>query len=194
MLIKKILCAAALAFAGTTANAAPLDLTAFLEGPAVPGTAPGVLLFDPVFGLEVDFFAPLPLANGTDITFLYDGVIDIFDVLTLPFGPLDFYNITEVGFTPDTLEFLLTIDPGSGPGPVFGPHAVARFTSPDFDFLFLPPGADPLTSLSLPAYPLASYSVSPLALVTPIPLPAGLPLLLSGLAGLVVLRRRKRLG
>lgn len=200
MTIRTLAAAAALTLAGTTVSAASLNLDRFIEGPAVAGTGEQTLVFE-FGGLFASFFGPvpLPLETGAGIDFFFEGETGVFDIFEDadddpldPLSSIDGYAITETGFTAssagDMLEFLLTLNLGDG-SVGFGPNAVARFTSVDFDFSDLSAGDNPFGTFSAgDTFALSSYAVSPLALI---PLPAGLPLLLAGLAGLSLLHRRK---
>lgn len=203
MTFKTFTAAAALALGGTlggtAAEAALLDLSGFVEGPAVAGdtSAGASVSYDDFFGPELFADPVLTLENGLEISFfLAPGSSGIFDVAEAFPGPgLDGYTIAATGFSGTTLEMLLELDPlGPGTGSVgFGNRAVARFSSGAFDFSGLAPGGDPMDAFIAagPAsYDLSAFSVAALAPEV-IPLPAGGLLLLTAGGALVALRRRR---
>ena len=90
-------------------------------------------------------------------------------------------TLVRTGFDGDILELLFSDLSGTAASD-FGDLAQI-----DIVFVFPNPGADPLSNL----VDGTAYDVSAtVSSVAPIPLPAALPLLLAGLGGLVLLRRR----
>ena len=91
-------------------------------------------------------------------------------------------TLVQAGFDADILQLLFGDLSGSAASD-FGPQALVEII-----FIDPFPGTDPLSNLSDgTAYAVAATVSAP---VSPIPLPAALPLLLAGLGGLVLLRRR----
>ena len=93
-------------------------------------------------------------------------------------------DLIAVGFTEDVIELQLGNLVGSGVGS-FGSSVLATLTSLDF-------GANPFDSLAGGGSTTASVTLANVVEMPPIPLPAGLGLLLSALAGLAFLRRKTR--
>lgn len=143
------------------------DLSAFLaEGLATDTTQAGGLFVD--FTLTFDPLAPAGTALGALFSVDDDGAFLDGDVL-------------QTGFDGDVLQVLFGNLTGKAAGD-FG-----RFALLELVFVFPFAGTDPLTTLvDGTTYDVAATIYS----ATPIPLPAGLPLLAAGLGGLVLLRRR----
>ena len=88
-------------------------------------------------------------------------------------------TLVQAGFDADILQLLFGDLSGSA-APAFGPEALVEIV-----FIDPFPGTDPLSNLTDGT----SYNVAA-TISAPVPLPAALPLLLAGLGGLVLLRRR----
>lgn len=86
-------------------------------------------------------------------------------------------DLLAVGFTENVIELQFGNLAGSGAGS-FGSSILATLTSRDF-------GTDPFGALAGGGFTTASVTV-----VSVVPLPAGIALLLSAIAGLAILRRR----
>jgi hypothetical protein len=130
--------------------------------------------------IEIGFGVGFSLADPT--TGLSGG-FDIFDEDGFFLGG----DLFAVGFAEDVIELQFDNLSGSGAG-LFGTSVLALIA---FDN---PLGANPLGSLVDGEFYSASVTISNVATsastVAPIPLPAGLPLMLTGLASIVLLRRR----
>ena len=94
-------------------------------------------------------------------------------------------DILAVGFTQDVIEFQFGNLSGAGAGD-FGTSVLALIAFDD------PLGPDPFRAFTDGDLLSASITISRVAAVTPVPLPAGLPLLLTGALGLGLLRRRAK--
>lgn len=91
-------------------------------------------------------------------------------------------TLIQAGFDDDILQLLFGDLSGSAAS-AFGPEALVEIV-----FIGPFPGNDPLSNLTdETAYDVAATISAP---ISPIPLPAALPLLLASLGGLVLLRRR----
>ncbi|MEP5758982.1 MAG: VPLPA-CTERM sorting domain-containing protein [Litoreibacter sp.] len=195
-------------FAGTLAvtaalggmvSAATLGLTT--EAPSLSSSAAFIdfLDFDPdgdlsTFGAEVDATDGLSPAGFTEISFgigyalsdpmgNFSGGFDVFD----EDGEFLAGDLLAVGFMEDVIELQFGNLNGSGSGD-FGSSVLALISFDD------PLGANPFTSFFDGDSLGASISISSVAntSVAPIPLPAGLPLLLGGLGFLGFMKRRKK--
>jgi len=174
------------------AQAAPLNLiTADSPVIDVPFATANYLETDGIGDLSI--FSAEGLATGTSAAgslfldiFLDFDVSDPDDIDGALFSADDngaFLDGTLVrtGFDGDILELLFSDLSGTAASD-FGDLAQI-----DIVFVFPNPGADPLSNL----VDGTAYDVSAtVSSVAPIPLPAALPLLLAGLGGLVLLRRR----
>lgn len=140
------------------------------------------------FGAEVDFTDGVSPVGFTEIGF---GIgFSIADPTSGATGGFDIFDdnglfldgdVLAVGFTDSVIEFEFGNLSGSGAGS-FGSSVLALIS---FDDAL---GANPFASLVDGDFYSASISISN---VTPIPLPAGFPLLAAGLGGLLILRRHK---
>lgn len=140
------------------------------------------------FGAEVDFtdgasptgFTTIDFAAGyslADPALNLSGFLDVSDEN----GQFLVGDLLAVGFTEDIVELQFGNLTGSGAG-LFSSSVLALIAFDD------PLGANPFDSFVDGDSYIASVSISNVA---PIPLPAGLPLLLAGLGGLALLRRSK---
>lgn len=191
--------AAGMALGAGQAVAATLGLTT--EAPILSSSTAFIdyLEFAPdgdlsTFGAEVDFTDGVSPNGFTEIGFgigfsLADpttglsGGFDIFDEDGFFLGG----DLFAVGFIEDVIELQFNNLSGSGAGS-FGTSVLALITFDD------PLGANPFASLFDGDSLGASITISDVAssTVAPIPVPAGLPLLLTGLGGIVLLRRRNK--
>jgi len=199
--MRGLLFAGALAIAtvvGGTSSAATLGLTT--EAPSLSSSTAFIDYFEFApdgdlsnFGAEVDFIDGVSPVGFTEIGFGigyslsdptgdFNGGFDIFD----EDGEFLAGDLLAVGFTEDVIELQFGNLSGSGTGS-FGSSVLALISLDD------PLGTNPFSLLVDGDSLGASISFSSVAdtSVAPIPLPAGLPLLLTSLGGIALLRRRK---
>jgi len=187
------------------ASAAQIDLASMNLAEATPSYAgSGDTVFDaPLESFATDFFfAPLTLNNfaGSELDLYYDFSGSFPSELTVDYGGGDVeeFDITDFGFTDNTLEFLLSQTSAALADPriAVGQVGILRYTSDDFDFSVLDPldffNANLIDPDFNPIF-LASGDLT-LTALNAIPVPAGLPLLLSGIGGMYLMRRRKGRG
>jgi hypothetical protein len=181
---------------GTASHAAPIDLAAIgleLGSPTLQANN-GTAFFEPFFLNE---FAADALSSGLEVVGVPGSTVSFslsdlgpneFSIF-FPNPGLDSYDITEVGFTASTLEFLIDRAASNPIRGGVGDRAFVRVDSADFDFAAASP-LDFFASRVDTAYDIDVTVRGVASTVVPIPLPAGAFLLLSGLLGLGVLRRR----
>jgi hypothetical protein len=191
------------------AVSAPLDLPGLLRTGTVSNGSGGIFYATATGALTDDFpFDPLVFdagLSGGDFAGVNDTILD-YDFLSGsglfivdPGGPQDAgFEITDAGFSGDTIEFLLAYDAASlGPAPYPGAvGAVLSITSADFSSAPVPldsvgaledffvQNSDPFGEFLAPV----SFSIQALA---PVPAPAPLLLLGTALAGLGLARRKR---
>jgi hypothetical protein len=193
----RLLTSAALLMLPGLAQGAPIDLTGAglsLTSPSYSSTG-GAAFFVPVPSpsLLSDFVFPPGLTGfaGSQVSFLYSSsVASTFSISYTGFDN-DFYDVTEIGFTDESLQFLIerpASNPTSGNA---GDQAFVEITSAGFDFAGL---SDPFDFFS--SAPVSDFAIdltidgltnSPSP--APIPLPAGLVLLGTALLGFYGMRR-----
>ena len=150
------------------------DLSTFgAEVDATDGVSP-VGFTEIGFGIGFSLADPTTGATGGFDVFDEDGLFLAGDVLA-------------VGFTEDVIELQFGNLNGSGVGS-FGSSVLAQIAFDD------PIGANPFESFVDGEFYSASITISSVGddSVAPIPLPAGLPLLLVGMGGMALLRRRSK--
>jgi hypothetical protein len=126
----------------------------------------------------IDFVAGFALADPTDVLdFSFGGFLDVSD----EDGQFLVGDLFGIGFTENAIELQFNNLTGSGAGN-FGSSVLALIS------FTIPLGLNPFTALNDGDFLDAEISVSNVA---PVPLPAGLPLILSALFGLGVVARRK---
>lgn len=137
--------------------------------------------FSPVGFTTIDFVVGFSTSDPTDASdFAFGGFLDISD----DDGQFLTGDLLAIGFAEDTIELQFDNLSGVGAGS-FGTSVLALVAFDD------PLGADPFASLFDGDSLGGSITVSNVATtVAPIPLPAGLPLLLAGLAGLCWVGRK----
>lgn len=188
-----ILTTTALIGLGPVAQAAPVDLLSLgleLGTPRYEALG-GVGFFEPFLDeFAADFTSGLSVSGfpGSEVTFFYsstgpNNVAISYDGLTL-----DSYDITQVGFTTNSLEFLIARDPLSVAIGNLGNDALVQVTSAAFNFAGI---SDPLVVFR--GAGAADYDIDvSLQALAQIPLPAGAVLFGTALAGLGVMRRRQQ--
>lgn len=184
---------------GSMSAATTLGLTT--EAPSLTSNTAFIdfLDFDPdgdlsTFGAEVDATDGVAPVGFTEIGFGigyslsdptgdFSGGFDIFD----EDGEFLAGDLLAVGFTEDVIEFQFGNLTGSGAGD-FGASVLALIAFDD------PLGLNPFESFFDGDSLGASITISSVVDTSPapIPLPAGLPLILTGLGGLLVLRRKSQ--
>lgn len=196
--VKAALVAAGMALLSGQASAATLGLTT-----ETPHLSSSMAVIDYVefgfdgdlstFGAEVDFTSGVSPSGATKIGFgigfsLADppiGATGGFDILDED-GLFLSGDLLALGFTEDTIELQFGNLSGSGVE-YFGSSVLALISFDDSlgtdPFAVLPDGASLGASIMI-----SNVSSSTVA---PIPLPAGLPLLLTSIGGTILLRRRK---
>lgn len=187
------------AVVGGAASAATLGLTT--ETPGLSSSVAFVDFFDfdpdgdlSSFGAEVDAtdgvspngFTEIGFGFGyslADPTGDFDGGFDVFDES----GEFLAGDLSAIGFTEDAIELQFGNLSGSGASS-FGSSVLMLIS---FDE---PIGANPFNAFVDFDSLGASISIASVAdtSVAPIPLPAGLPLLITGIGGIALLRRRRR--
>ena len=145
------------------------------------------------FGAVVDSTEGIALTDPAEISFGFG--FDSFDPTDLPAGGFSIFDdfgfnevlsgdLVALGFMTDTIELLMNVTGGSAVGS-FGPQVLLTIS---FNGL----GADPFAAFVDDGQTFAaSLTVENVVDSNVIPLPAGLPLLLTALGGLVVVRRRR---
>lgn len=199
-MFKKIAATAVLSAAlATSAGAASLGLTTVTT--LSEGTGDGVMLYDPGFGiLSEDFFSPGSLGifsgaqAGESLTLSVGGRIEAVGIEATGVSAI----ISDVGFSDDTLELLLDGDLlGTGDtvllmqitqqNPAFDFSGATETSGAPFSYFdTLPTDAAGFATLFN-----IGFTISTVEQIAPIPLPAGGVLLMSGLGGMIWLRRRK---
>ena len=191
------LVAAGFALSAGAASAATLGLTT--EAPTIEASFAVVDFFDldpdgdlSTFDAEVDFTDEVSLTDPAFISFGFG--YSLADPTDGPTGGFDIFedfgfslalsgDLEQVGFFTDTIELLFGSLTGSAAGS-FGSQALMTIIFDD------PLGDNPFDAFVDGEIYNASISVSSVAAPAVIPLPAGLPLLLTGLLGLGSVRRR----
>jgi len=143
------------------------------------------------FGAAIDYSSEASLSNLATIDFL--GSFSLTDPTDLPFGYVDFFDgslnnqltgdLVDVGYTTDTIELLFS----SLAGPAAGEFGTQILMSIFFDDQL---GDNPFSALVDGESYMASISVSNVASTAVVPVPMGLPLLLSAFIGLGWASRR----
>lgn len=191
------LLAAGLTLTAGLASAATLGLTT--EAPSLSSSTAEIdyleFLSDgnlSTFGAEVDATNGTSPVGLTEISFAvgfdvsdptgdFGGGFDVFD----DNGEFLAGDILAVGFSEDVIEFQFGNLSGSAADD-FGSSVLALITFDD------PLGVDPFRALADGDALFASISISRVAAIAPVPLPAGLPLLLTGALGFGLLKRRAK--
>jgi len=197
--IKAVISAACLIFGAGQAMAASLGLTTGTPSLMSDTAFIDVLHFGPdgdlsTFGAEVITSNGVAPVGFTEIGFgigygladptgTFSGGFDIFDEA----GAFLAGDLLAVGFTENVIEFEFGNLTGSGAAS-FGASVLALVSFDD------PLGANPFDGLNDGASLSATVSFANVVdpSVAPVPLPAGLPLLLVGLSAIAVTRRRVR--
>lgn len=194
------LLAAAALFGAGSASAATLGLTTGLPSVSASQASVDFFVNDPVAPVDGDlstFGAVVDATNGVPVTGIAEigfgvsyalsdptsdltGGFDVFDANGLVLGG----DLFAVGFTEDVIELQFTNLTGSAAGS-FGATVLMLIAFDDpFDEL----GPNPFADLVDGLFYDASLTISN---VVPIPLPAGLPLLLTGLVCTALIARRR---
>lgn len=200
-LIAAVSLATGLALSAGMVSAATLGLTT--DAPSLSASAAFIDYFD--FGPDAELLTDVPEVDGVDgvspngfttvdfvvgfstadpsdtSDFAFGGFLDVSD----DDGQFLVGDLFAIGYTEDAIELQFNNLSGSGAGS-FGSTVLALVAFDD------PLGANPFASLFDGDSLAASITVSNVADVSmaPIPLPAGMPLLIAGLGGLALLRRR----
>ncbi|MFK7876318.1 MAG: VPLPA-CTERM sorting domain-containing protein [Paracoccaceae bacterium] len=176
------------------AQAAPIDLAAkgLILGTPILEANGGIGFFEPFLDeFGADFTSGLELTGtpGSEVTFAFSDKGPNEFAISFTGIDLDSYDITEIGFTDMSLEFLIERDPLNLSTGGAGDDAFVRVLSQSFDFSMV---SDPLDFFRTGGAVDYDIDVTIQGLNQPaaIPLPAGIVLLGSALIGFGVLRRR----
>ncbi|MBN9672985.1 VPLPA-CTERM sorting domain-containing protein [Roseibium aggregatum] len=192
-----------LSLGGQSAQAAPLGLTT--EDPTIEASFAVIDFFEfspgegdlSTFSAAIDFTSGTSLASPATIDFL--GSFSLSDPAASPFGFLDIFDVPndpfafpevllsgvliDVGFASDKIELLF----GSLTGSVAGEFGSQVLMSVFFDDQL---GENPFEALEDGESYTASISISKVASIGVVPLPAALPLLVTAFVGLGLIRRK----
>ncbi|WP_299963114.1 VPLPA-CTERM sorting domain-containing protein [uncultured Roseobacter sp.] len=188
----------ALLIGAHAASAKSLDLVG--SGPSLSIGAISIDYFENAASDTRSFIGIAPITGGDGValgtapSLFFTATTGLSDPFAIDFGTLDasgdpngdflvLGDFVDFGFTDTTLEFLFDTIGGRAAGD-FGSQVLLEFT------IAANSGITLLSGLFDGAFPAGTATITGnLAPVSPIPLPAGLPLLLAGLGGLLVLRR-----
>jgi hypothetical protein len=162
---------AIMALTGAAANASTIDTSGYDTSTAVLTNESGFVFYDG-FG---DFFDAFDFGGQVTVTSAFFVSSPLTSSSFVPAAPAPIVgNLTQISVATEVVEFLFE-DSG------LGFLVTVDVTGQGLDF------TDPLGFVATDAF----ISLTELSNAPAIPLPAGLPLLLTGLGGMVVLRRKK---